>query len=130
MSTSTKGQLIDVENPATGEVLGSVAAATPQQVADAIAAAQEGRRAMATLPAHGRAELLQRAADGIAARHEELARLLASENGKPYKRGDIWGSVGAWYSGRWWTDLARGYIGRVQDALRRKTWRTREFING
>jgi acyl-CoA reductase-like NAD-dependent aldehyde dehydrogenase len=83
MSTSTKGQLIDVENPATGEVLGSVAAATPQQVADAIAAAQEGRRAMATLPAHGRAELLQRAADGIAARHEELARLLASENGKP-----------------------------------------------
>src|SRR5918992_679121 len=76
-------EVIEVENPATGEVLGSVAAATPQQVADAIAAAQEGQRAMATLPSHGRAELLQRAADGIASRHEELARLLASENGKP-----------------------------------------------
>jgi autotransporter family porin len=55
---------------------------------------------------------------------------VAAENGKPYRRGDVWGSVGAWYSGRWWSDLARGYIDRVQDALSNRTWSTREFIRG
>jgi hypothetical protein len=52
------------------------------------------------------------------------------ENGKPYRRGDIWGSVGAWYSGRWWNDAARGYIRKVKDALASRTWRTAAFRHG
>ena len=31
---------------------------------------------------------------------------VAGENGKPYRRGDLWASVGAWFSGRWWNDAA------------------------
>ena len=27
---------------------------------------------------------------------------VSGENGKRYRRGDLWGSVGAWFSGRWW----------------------------
>jgi hypothetical protein len=58
-------------------------------------------------------------------------RGVAGENGKRYARGDIWGAVGAWYSGRWWNDAARGYIRKVQDALRHRVWRTRDFaVNG
>src|SRR5918996_1216058 len=83
--------VIEVRNPADGGLLGTVAAAGEREVQAAIAAAQDGRRAMAALPAHARAELLMRAADGIASREEELARLLASENGKPIlqTRGEV-----------------------------------------
>jgi len=52
---------------------------------------------------------------------------VASENGKPYRRGDIWASVGAWYSGRWWNDAARGYVAKVKSALASRTWRSSGF---
>src|SRR4051794_3009433 len=47
---------------------------------------------------------------------------VASDNGKAYRRGDVWGSVGAWYSGRWWNADARGYIRRVKRHLAARTW--------
>jgi lactaldehyde dehydrogenase len=97
MSTSTDARaltgadVIEVRNPATRELLGTVDAASAQAVEEVVAAAQDGRRAMAALPAHARAAVLLRAAAGIAAREEELARLLASENGKPIvqTRGEV-----------------------------------------
>lgn len=52
---------------------------------------------------------------------------IAGDNGKRYRRGDIWGSVGAWFSGRWWNAAARRYIREVQDTLRHRVWRTRDF---
>jgi acyl-CoA reductase-like NAD-dependent aldehyde dehydrogenase len=90
MSTTT-AQTIEIRNPADGALLGTVEEASPEQVAAAIEAAQAGRRAMAATPAHARAALLQRIADGIVAREEELARLLAQENGKPIAqtRGEV-----------------------------------------
>jgi acyl-CoA reductase-like NAD-dependent aldehyde dehydrogenase len=83
--------VIEVRNPASGELLGTVAASSARDVDAAIAAAQAGKRAMAAMPAYARAELLMRVADGMTAREEELARLLASENGKPIlqTRGEV-----------------------------------------
>jgi hypothetical protein len=52
---------------------------------------------------------------------------VGSEIGKPYRRGDIWASVGAWYSGRWWNDAARGYVAKVKAALASRTWRSSSF---
>jgi hypothetical protein len=52
---------------------------------------------------------------------------VAAENGKPYRRGDLWASVGAWFAGRWWTAPAREYVGKVQRTLKERTWRTRAF---
>ena len=52
---------------------------------------------------------------------------VSGENGKPYRRGDLWGSVGAWFSGRWWNDPARGDIREVKRRLKERTWRTRDF---
>jgi acyl-CoA reductase-like NAD-dependent aldehyde dehydrogenase len=74
---------IEVRNPATGARLGEVPVATTTDVAETIAAARKGSRDMAALPAYQRAALLTRIADGMATRAEELARLLATENGKP-----------------------------------------------
>lgn len=49
------------------------------------------------------------------------------ERGRDYGPGDVWGSVGAWYAGRWWTDPAKGYIRVVRQRLRERTWRTAGF---
>ncbi|HMJ34300.1 MAG TPA: aldehyde dehydrogenase family protein [Baekduia sp.] len=78
---------IEVRNPATGDLLGEVPAATPEQIHATIAAARDLRE----VPAHERAALLARIADGIEARSEELARLVAAENGKPIQqtRGEV-----------------------------------------
>ena len=78
---------IEVRNPATGELLGEVPAATAEQVEAAVAAARDLR----DVPAYERAALLARIADGIEARAESLARLLATENGKPIvqTRGEV-----------------------------------------
>jgi len=45
------------------------------------------------------------------------------ERGERYAAGDLWGSVGSWYAGRWRTAGALDYIRRVQHALRDETWR-------
>ena len=55
---------------------------------------------------------------------------VSGENGKRYRRGDLWGSVGAWFSGRWWNDPARGYVREVKRRLKARTWRTRDFLAG
>jgi hypothetical protein len=43
-------------------------------------------------------------------------------HGRKYAGGDLWGSVGAWFSGRWWTAPAAGYISQVQQRLAERTW--------
>lgn len=41
---------------------------------------------------------------------------------RTYGKGDLWGCVGAWYSGEWRTPRALGYMGRVRRELRHHTW--------
>ena len=47
------------------------------------------------------------------------------ERGERYGAGDIWGSVGSWYAGRWRTREAMGYIHLVQRTLKDEPWRER-----
>jgi hypothetical protein len=51
------------------------------------------------------------------------------ERGEPYAPGDLWGSVGAWYAGRWRTPAATGYIDDVKGHLERRTWARRSFAD-
>ena len=46
------------------------------------------------------------------------------EHGQPYATGDMWGSVGAWYAGRWHTAGAEWYIDRVKQYLNDRVWET------
>jgi lactaldehyde dehydrogenase len=87
--------VVTVRNPGTGEVLGEVPASDAAQVADVVARAGRAQRAMAATPAHERADLLRRVADRIETEQEDLARLLAAENGKPIQqtRGEIEAAV-------------------------------------
>jgi hypothetical protein len=46
-----------------------------------------------------------------------------SGNGASYRAGDLWGSVGAWFSGRWRDPGAERYVAKVKQYLRERVWR-------
>jgi autotransporter family porin len=49
---------------------------------------------------------------------------------QPYVKGDIWGCVGLWFAGRWYTQPAKEYTAAVQDLLARRIWTTSDFKHG
>ena len=75
--------MIEVENPATGEVLGETHAASKEDVAAAVAAAKDAFRSWRWTTPEQRGELLYRVADAIRTHREELIDLETWENGKP-----------------------------------------------
>lgn len=77
------GEWVEVRSPYSGEVVGRVVkagAAEAQRAVDAAARAMEN-----PLPAHKRAEILVRVAGYLGRRHEEAARTISNEAGKPMK---------------------------------------------
>lgn len=50
-----------------------------------------------------------------------------SGNGRPYAAGDLWGSLGAWASGRWHDAAAETYIAKVKQVLDDRPWETENF---
>ncbi|HEX7255024.1 MAG TPA: aldehyde dehydrogenase family protein [Gaiellaceae bacterium] len=77
------GEWQEVRSPYSGEVVGRVAKAGAEEArraVDAAAAAMEN-----PLPAHKRAEILVRVAGALGRRHDEVARLISDEAGKPMK---------------------------------------------
>ncbi len=77
------GEWHEVRSPYSGEVVGRIARAG---AAEAHAAVDAAARAMREpLPAHARAEILDRTGDLIAERQEEIARTISDEAGKPMK---------------------------------------------
>src|SRR5215211_5235527 len=77
------GDWIEVKSPYSGEVVGRVARGGAVETRTAIDAAQQALRG--PLPAHKRAEILVKVAGGIGRRHEEIARQISDEAGKPLK---------------------------------------------
>ncbi len=49
------------------------------------------------------------------------------DRGTQYAAGDMWGTVGFWYSGRWHTADAEWYISEVRKHLTQRTWAQRGF---
>ena len=80
------GQVFEVRNPATREVIDTVPRAGSEDVRRAIEFARLGKPVMAALPAHRRSEILRKTADLIGAELEPLTRLLTSENGKTIRQ--------------------------------------------
>ncbi|MEA2392565.1 MAG: hypothetical protein QOJ82_456 [Solirubrobacteraceae bacterium] len=77
------GERLEVRSPYSGEVVGSVAMAGPDEVERALtAAARDGAPAMAALAAHERAAVLHRAAALVEDDVDELADLITAEQGK------------------------------------------------
>src|SRR5437667_8166436 len=77
------GDWLDVRSPYSGDLVGRVAKAGADETRRAIDAAEGAMRE--ALPAHKRAEILVRVAGALGRRHEEAARLISDEAGKPLK---------------------------------------------
>jgi acyl-CoA reductase-like NAD-dependent aldehyde dehydrogenase len=77
------GDWLEVRSPYSGDVVGRVAKAGAQEAKRAIDAAERAMRE--PLPAHKRAEILVKAAGQLGSRHDEVARLISDEAGKPMK---------------------------------------------
>jgi autotransporter family porin len=58
----------------------------------------------------------------------EMTWLNTVERGATYQAGDLWGCLGVWFSGRWYTQPAKDYIAFVQDYLNRRIWTTDDFV--
>jgi len=81
------GDWIEVRSPYSGEIVGRVPKAGAAETTRAIDAAADAMRE--PLPAHKRAEILVRVAMGLGRRHDEVARLISDEAGKPLKAARI-----------------------------------------
>jgi acyl-CoA reductase-like NAD-dependent aldehyde dehydrogenase len=77
------GDWLEVRSPYSGDVVGRVAKAGADETRQAIDAAEQAMRD--PLPAHKRAEILVRVAMGLGRRHDDVARLISDEAGKPMK---------------------------------------------
>src|SRR5437667_10370698 len=77
------GEWVDVKSPYSGETVGRVAKAGANEARRAIDAAEAAMSE--PLPAHKRAEILVRVAGYLGKRHEEAARTISEEAGKPLK---------------------------------------------
>lgn len=86
---------LDVQNPATGNLVGSVVAATREDVDDAIAAAARAFREWSLLAPDQRAAFLRSAYQVVVDRSRQLARILTLEQGKPIDEAEgevLWGA--------------------------------------
>jgi acyl-CoA reductase-like NAD-dependent aldehyde dehydrogenase len=74
----------EVRSPATGEVVGTYAWATPEQLDGAVQAAERAWRAWARVPAHEREAKIRKATAFARTQADAIGRLMALEQGKPF----------------------------------------------
>ena len=85
------GATFDVHNPATGELLATVASVGAAETKRAIEAAEKAMVAWQALPAKSRADILERWYNLMLESQEDLAVLMTAEQGKPLfeSRGEV-----------------------------------------
>lgn len=113
--TADDGGTVDVDNPATGAILGQAPRCGRAETQRAIEAAQAAWPALRAMTALQRADLLLRWYDLILAAKDDLAKLMTLEQGKPLAEsaGEI--SYGASFI-RWFAEEARRAYGDVVPA--------------
>jgi succinate-semialdehyde dehydrogenase/glutarate-semialdehyde dehydrogenase len=106
------GRTMDVVNPATEEVIGTLAHASTADLDEALEAAAKGFAVWRAVSAYDRAKVMRKAAELVRARAEEIARLMTTEQGKPVAeaRAEILGSADVI---DWFADEGRRAYGRV-----------------
>lgn len=108
---SSSGATLDVRDPSTGEIVKTIADATPADGMAALDAADAASATWAGVPARERGELLRRAFDMLQERKEEFALVMSIEMGKPIAeaRGEV--AYGGEFL-RWFSEEATRVQGR------------------
>ena len=79
---AASGKTIPVLNPATEEVVGTVAHAGKADLDEALAAAEKGFKVWRAMSAYDRSKVMRKAADLIRERAEKIATIMTIEQGK------------------------------------------------
>jgi len=106
------GQTLNVINPATEEVIGTLPHAGPADLDEALGAAAAGFAVWRKMPAYDRSKIMRKAADLIRTRSDDIARLMTIEQGKPLAEAktEIMGSADVI---DWFAEEGRRAYGRV-----------------
>lgn len=109
---AASGKTIDVRNPATGQVIGTVAHAGIPDLDRALAAAQKGFETWRDMSVYERVAIMRRAAALLRERADSIAPLLTQEQGKPLveARGEIMAGADII---EWFADEGRRVYGRI-----------------
>jgi succinate-semialdehyde dehydrogenase / glutarate-semialdehyde dehydrogenase len=109
---ASDSQRIEVRDPATAEVIATVASASVQDAVDSVQAAQEAFKPWSSRAPRERAEILRRAFELMIRDKEKLAELMTRENGKTLaeSRGEV--AYAAEFF-RWFSEEAVRNIGSV-----------------
>ena len=110
------GRTLDVYDPSTGEVIRTIADASPEDGMRALDAAVEAAASWASTPARVRGEILRKAFDLLQERKEDFALLMTLEMGKPLAeaRGEV--AYGGEFL-RWFSEEAPRVQGRDRKSV-------------
>ena len=106
------GRKLEVLNPATEEVIGTVAHAGREDLDEALAAAERGFAAWRKVSAFDRYKLMRKAAELLRERADAIAPLMTAEQGKPLPEAKMETLAGADVI-EWMAEEARRAYGRV-----------------
>ncbi|MBV1798574.1 NAD-dependent succinate-semialdehyde dehydrogenase [Siccirubricoccus sp. G192] len=106
------GRTLEVLNPATIEVLGTVAHAGRDDLDEALEAAEKGFQTWKKVSAFDRSKLMRKAADLLRSRADAIAALMTQEQGKPLPEAKMEVMAGADVID-WFAEEARRAYGRV-----------------
>ncbi len=103
---------VEVKNPFTGEVVGTVPKATPEQAEQAAMAAVKAREAIKKLNANDRYKVLMKAVEIMEKKKGEVAELIVLESGKPISgvKGEVHATIERM---RYAADEARNITGEI-----------------
>ncbi|HUB15246.1 MAG TPA: NAD-dependent succinate-semialdehyde dehydrogenase [Acetobacteraceae bacterium] len=114
-TAATGGRVLEVLNPATGDVNGTVAHADRADLDRALAAAEKGFHVWRKVSAFDRSKLMRKAANLLRERADEIARIMTMEQGKPLVEAKGETLAGADVID-WFAEEARRAYGRVVPA--------------
>jgi len=84
-AASQDGKVIDVYNPATGELIDTVPSASKKDIETALKYAKKGKVKWAETPMHERCRILMKYADLVEEHMDEITTLLAKDTGKAFR---------------------------------------------
>jgi len=115
--TTRSGKMISVINPATETVISEVPEGTREDINDAVEAAEQAQKSWAKLPAVVRAGYIKEIAQGIRENAEEIARVIAEEQGKILPLARVEANFTADYMD-YMAEFARRYEGEIIESDR------------
>lgn len=82
---ASDGKTIEVLNPATGQVIDTVPAATPEDISRAVETAVKAQKQWARVPVTRKVDILYKFLELVERDKEDLAQTLSAETGKPIR---------------------------------------------